>query len=920
MKDIVMLKRLLTIITLLLMALPAYAQQAGNLQSRNNLSDVVSNSSAITNLGLGIAVQCAGVVGDATLINNAITAANAKATGGLVQLLAGKCYINEQAGERIFPMSNVTLKGMGRGVTTIQCNDVTGGTDCIANEPSNNVFTTISNFTMKDFTILGYALTNPTTGGMLIRIGSVTDILIDNVESDYSRNMGMIISGNRVVVTNSRIFRSSADGIAVWDASDALISNNVINGANDDAISVHSDDSAAAPVRSGIIITNNTISESQGISALGPKILTISNNIMRRMETYCVNAGYGGSTQGDTTPIGISITGNTCTDVFARNDQPNPRNMSGVYINVTGGVRLIPSGYSAPPGEPAATSGTVTPLLGTGVGAFFTNSVNTTGIGNSSAYAIDISHNILLRTLPAPTTISSWGDPTLSSGLWVANNGSAGNPFYNGAISETYFHNSGIQLNAAMRHMRISDNTIKTGGAYGIRFDTSTQSVNGDYDDVNITNNSISDFTTSGVGGFAQTAVSHQVYVTDNVFDGDPEFKSAGRGPHGTWLYDYWPIGVDITDITGFTVEGNKFKNLDDTVVAGSGNNRIARNTVYAMPYAVGSNTANQGVGNIPAGPDWTTVAQVSDPTASNYGVTITAPLSASTAMPTTGTFVAGTFISNSSLGNSPTTVIGWSRVTTGSNNVLGTDWIAIYSWFAVSGSGATANITSPTNTTGALNYWNGGALTWSLSTYGGSGNNFSIWDQAGSRAVFSAYPSGPVYIGGGTAAASTAGAAVNIMGQSGGTGNQNGGNVVITPGAATGSGATGTINLLGTTNVTGNLNVTGTGYVAKRSQTPTYASTLSVSWAAADITNITLTGNITITNTGASDGQPMILYITQGSGGSHTVTWGTGTAFNTTITTTTLSTAVGAVDMIELIYRASTGKYNIVAFVQNVS
>jgi hypothetical protein len=108
--------------------------------------------------------------------------------------------------------------------------------------------------------------------------------------------------------------------------------------------------------------------------------------------------------------------------------------------------------------------------------------------------------------------------------------------------------------------------------------------------------------------------------------------------------------------------------------------------------------------------------------------------------------------------------------------------------------------------------------------------------------------------------------------------------------------------------------------YVAKRTQTPTYAASLGVSWASADVTNVTLTGNITITNSGAVDGQTLVLYVTQGDSGSYTLTFATGTAFNTTITATTLSTAVGATDMIGLVYRAATGKYNVVAFAQGVS
>jgi hypothetical protein len=111
-----------------------------------------------------------------------------------------------------------------------------------------------------------------------------------------------------------------------------------------------------------------------------------------------------------------------------------------------------------------------------------------------------------------------------------------------------------------------------------------------------------------------------------------------------------------------------------------------------------------------------------------------------------------------------------------------------------------------------------------------------------------------------------------------------------------------------------------GTAYIPKRPVTPAYAGALTINWVSADIAYLTLTGNCTITNSGAVDGQGVLLYVTQDGTGSRSISFASGTAFNTTIPSITLSTAAGATDMIQLIYRASTGKYNIVSFVQGVS
>lgn len=104
-------------------------------------------------------------------------------------------------------------------------------------------------------------------------------------------------------------------------------------------------------------------------------------------------------------------------------------------------------------------------------------------------------------------------------------------------------------------------------------------------------------------------------------------------------------------------------------------------------------------------------------------------------------------------------------------------------------------------------------------------------------------------------------------------------------------------------------------GWPTPAVQTVTYSSTPTINWASKDVSKITLTGNATITNSGAVDGQKMILQVTQGGSGSYTITFTSETKFGTSFTSITLSTAVGAMDMIGLVYSSSNSKYNIVSF-----
>lgn len=102
---------------------------------------------------------------------------------------------------------------------------------------------------------------------------------------------------------------------------------------------------------------------------------------------------------------------------------------------------------------------------------------------------------------------------------------------------------------------------------------------------------------------------------------------------------------------------------------------------------------------------------------------------------------------------------------------------------------------------------------------------------------------------------------------------------------------------------------------VTPQVQSATVTGSTTINWASKDVTKLTLTGNTAITNSGAVDGQKMILQLIQGGSGSYTVTFTAETIYGTSITSITLSTAVGKTDMVGLMYSSSTSKYNIVAY-----
>ena len=342
---------------------------------------------------------------------------------------------------------------MDRRVTLICDSSASGSADVITN------FGQGGHYAIHGGTVQGLAETMPTPGTHNLTIYYADSVLLDGVQTRYSRKFGFaIINCGQATVRGCNVYRTLADGIAVWDTPNHEITGNIIQGANDDAISAHCNDNIALP-RAGGLIANNIISESSGISVLGAKAVTIANNVMRRMMGYGVYVGpFLPSATGDTASFGVKIVGNAIYDVFRR-AEPTPRNAQQAYIVLALGVRQT-GGAAAAPGDPAPGTGVVAPMLGSGTGTLYAQGTSVAAPGN---LWFDISGNTLVRTLPASTAWSQWGYGTT---LWVGDNSPTG--LYLGGIPEANLNTCGIQLSGSLRNSRISGNTIETTSVSGI--------------------------------------------------------------------------------------------------------------------------------------------------------------------------------------------------------------------------------------------------------------------------------------------------------------------------------------------------------------------------------------------------------------------------------------------------------------------
>ena len=558
-----------------------------------------------------------------TAINAAITYAAAQG-GGTVFIPAGTYYIN-LSNSAIKPSSNVTIRGAGRGATVLTCDDTntSPAAACIYN-PS----TAISEFHIRDLTLQGKANVAFTIGSHGVLVYHCTNCSAENIEVQYGRGMAISFRhSDQVTVTHCHILDNDSDGIAVWNTPNAVITDNTILGNADDAISAHTEDADASPPRSGLVIANNNISESQGIKVLGGKAVNISNNVLRRIMAEGIEVDSAGSSypQGNTPVFSVEIKNNIVEDVWARQDGGQATSF---YIVIGGG--------------PKGSSGLI-PTLGSanGIGTLYTNSTLSSTSTPGGGW-IDVSGNVLVRTLPAVTAISQWGyDTTQWDGSFGANSQ------YSGAVPESALNGTGILFTSPVRKTRVCDNTIATTGT-GITLNASANLVN---DDLLICRNNISEFSTSGIAATGSSTTAQRIVISGNNFDADPMFTNANRGSNGTWLANSGPYGINM-NVSGVTISANHFRDMVAAMNNTSGMAWTVTQDNFQYGNPLGGNafsTSNVGLASYLTGAGYI-VQEDDNPNSSTFGQQLSAAQANATYNAVSATTVSGTTVDASSV------------------------------------------------------------------------------------------------------------------------------------------------------------------------------------------------------------------------------------------------------------------------------
>jgi hypothetical protein len=619
--------------------------------------------------GVGVSAASFGAKGDGTTndraaIQAAIDAVSA-AGGGTVLLPAGT-YLKPGSVTALAPKSNVTLQGVP-GLTVIQL-DATG-----INPILRSTSGSFSNFHMRDIIFDGGR-----TSALFTEYGANPDVFYGtniSIRNCTFRNLRTFGQGfsycDDVLIDGCKYININRDGCYAWNTSHLRVTNSYFEGVNDDAISAHTDEATAAPLRSSITITGNQFFRCQGVKVLGPKAVVITDNVMRQMMSYGIFVADA-TTQGDTVGFSCLIRGNIINDVWLR-QEASALNQERYYMRVQGPKRNAGGGAAAP-GYNNTANGDIVDLFGTGVGNFYTSNTDNASVPGAGAFSFIIADNVLERTLPPATVIADWGYGDLEVG---------GQGTFTGAITEAALNVIGIRVQGHLTDAIFSRNIVRTTGTRSVDFIDTTASpstiTDMAFDNVVFADNVFKDFSEAGMYWPTAGASEQRIIVRNNHFDGDPRQANANRhASNGSWQADTTPIALRMGNCAGKWVTGNTFRNVCNvTQDGGTSASTYAGNMQFCDPAAVGFSTSNKGIGNPQRGTvRFLITVEDSDPTSATYGQVSNVMLNETTAVPSTGKYVIGHVVKNSS----PTlaagkVTFGWIRLTTSSNHVDGTDW-----------------------------------------------------------------------------------------------------------------------------------------------------------------------------------------------------------------------------------------------------
>lgn len=179
----------------------------------------------------------------------------------------------------------------------------------------------------------------------------------------------------------------------------------------------------------------------------------------------------------------------------------------------------------------------------------------------------------------------------------------------------------------------------------------------------------------------SQPASQETLNATFNgaTFNVDPFCRNSNSNTNGTYDANGSPLAINSgANIAGMHFIGCQFMHCCQIMNAtGLTLQNWFACVAYVGPTALGFNTANESIGNIP-NVDGIELAVIDgDPTSATYFQSFQRLERASSSMPASGWYPIGWFVR--SLNPTTDALLGWSRVTSDDAHVDGTDWVAVY-------------------------------------------------------------------------------------------------------------------------------------------------------------------------------------------------------------------------------------------------
>lgn len=506
----------------------------------------------------------------------------------------------------------------------------------------------------------------------LVTITYTGGAVVQDCSFSKSRYMSLILTGGATAhVSACNLYRGVADGIRLTNVKRITVIGNHCESINDDSIAVHITDATPGPIDRSIVIQGNTLVDCQGITVLGAKQANISNNVIirphcRAIMVGCTDDSSGASVEGNTPPMNIKIQGNVISDLF-RGSLFSTDTGTGLGWIVVRNIPPKPGGAPGYVGGINGSGGVVQPY-----DYLYINDIDAVGATNPGAWWIDVSGNSCVRTLKPVANYSLYG-----FGSRYGRSGPV-----DPAVVASDFTTVGKQilLMGQMHDTSVMNNTLH-GGSVPVSLESASGAGYVAFRNTSVVRNKISNY--SGNGG-VYAGGDGLVIIDGNEIDGDPYNVHSARLANGKWNgTGYVTYSAVWLSATRAIIRGNTFRNVG-SVFQGATPDRAfwEGNVIACKPTGPNYNANNIGVGDISAHARLgsTILVEDGDPASSTFNTTLNICLKAATAMPTTGTYVQGHIVHNSSpavagSAQAQYVVLGWMRITTGSSHTLDTDW-----------------------------------------------------------------------------------------------------------------------------------------------------------------------------------------------------------------------------------------------------